>query len=60
LEESEDLSLIKSHSEAMIAAETVFDGIMKQPTVPYSKALVTRLAASVAPVFGTIASLIAF
>ena len=60
LEESEDLNLIKSHSEAMIAAETVFDGIMKQPTVPYSKALITRLAASVTPVFGTIASLIAF
>jgi hypothetical protein len=60
LEESEDLDIIRLHSEAMIAAETVFDGVMKQPTVPYSKALITRLAASVAPVFGTIASLIAF
>ena len=60
LEGSEDLDLIRLHSEAMIAAETVFDGVMKQPTVPYSKALIARLAASVAPVFGTIASLIAF
>jgi hypothetical protein len=48
------------HSEAMIAAERVFDGIMKQPTVPYSKALITRLAGSLTPVFGGIATLFAF
>ena len=60
LEAAEELDLIKEHSEAMIAAETVFDGIMKQPTVPYSKALIARLAGVVAPVFGTIAGLFAF
>ena len=60
LEESDDLDTIRLHSEAMIAAEAVFDGVMKQPTVPYSKALIARLAAAVAPVFGTIATLLAF
>ena len=60
LEENDDLDTIRLHSEAMIAAETVFDGVMKQPTVPYSKALIARLFASVTPVFGTIATLFAF
>ena len=60
LEENDDLDTIRLHSEAMIAAETVFEGVMKQPTVPYSKALVARLFASVTPVFGTIATLFAF
>ena len=60
LEESDDLDTIRLHSEAMIAAETVFEGVMKQPTVPYSKALVARLFASVTPVFGSIATLLAF
>jgi len=60
LEESDDLDTIRLHSEAMIAAETVFDGVMRQPTVPYSKALIARLFASVTPVFGTIATLFAF
>jgi ABC-type multidrug transport system fused ATPase/permease subunit len=60
LEAAEELNLIKEHSEAMIAAETVFDGIMKQPTVPYSKALIARLAGVVAPVFGTIGGLVIF
>ena len=59
LEESDDLDTIRLHSEAMIAAETVFEGVMKQPTVPYSKALITRLFASVTPVFGTIGTLFA-
>lgn len=60
LEESDDLDTIRLHSETMIAAESVFDGVMKQPTVPYSKALVARLVASVTPVFGTILTLFAF
>lgn len=54
LEAAEELDLIKEHSEAMIAAETVFDGIMKQPTVPYSKALIARLASVVFPIFASI------
>jgi len=54
LEDAEELDLIKEHSEAMIAAETVFDGIMKQPTVPYSKALIARLASIVFPIFATL------
>ena len=60
LEGNDDLNMIRLHSEAMIAAERVFDGIMKQPTVPYSKALITRLAGSLTPVFGGIATLFAF
>ena len=54
LEDAEELDLIKEHSEAMIAAETVFEGIMKQPTVPYSKSLVARLASIVLPIFATL------
>jgi len=56
----DNLSSVLENSEAMIAAEQVFDGIMNQPSVPYSKALVGRLAGIIAPVFGVIGSLFIF
>jgi hypothetical protein len=60
LASADDLSAILENSEAMIAAEQVFDGIMNQPSVPYSKFLIGKLAGVIAPVFGLIGSLFIF
>jgi hypothetical protein len=55
-----DFIALRDLSEAMIHADQVFQGILKQPAVPYSRAIVTRLAASITPVFGVMSGLIAF
>ena len=55
-----DFIALRDLSEAMIHADQVFQGILKQPAVPYSRAIVARLAASITPVFGLMSGLIAF
>ena len=48
----DNLDDIRISSEAMIAADEVFQGVLKQPTVPYSPTLIARLLALTSPVFG--------
>jgi len=58
--ENLDFIALRDLSEAMIHADQVFQGILQQPAVPYSRAIVARLAASITPVFGIMSGLIAF
>ena len=58
--EEKDLDELRASSEAMILADQVFQGILSQPSVPYSRALIARLVATMTPVFGIVSGFIAF
>lgn len=58
--ENLDFIALRDLSEAMIHADQVFQGILKQPAVPYSRAILAKLATSITPVFGLMSGLIAF
>ena len=58
--EKKDLDELRASSEAMILADQVFQGILSQPSVPYSRALIARLVATMTPVFGIVSGFIAF
>ena len=51
---------IKELSEAMIYAEEVFQGVLKQPAVPYSKALIAKLVSLVGPMAAGMGALVSF
>ena len=54
----QDMQQIQTYSETMIAAEEVFAGILRQPTVPYSSRLAGALAAVLGPIFGGLGALL--
>jgi len=54
----QDMHQIQTYSETMIAAEEVFAGILRQPTVPYSSRLAGALAAVLGPIFGGLGALL--
>ena len=57
MDNEQDMRQIQTYSETMIAAEEVFAGILRQPTVPYSSRLAGALAAVLGPIFGGLGAL---